>query len=56
MGRQLVDILRSIPSLAIFSIPGGAVLLPLLFMILPKGLKPRAFAEVTKKEGGREII
>ena len=56
MGRQLVDILRSIPSLAIFSIPGGAVLLPLLFKILPKGLKPRAFAEVTKKEGGREII
>jgi len=56
MGRQLVDILRTIPSLAIFSIPGGAVLLPLLFKILPKGLKPRAFAEVTKKEGGREII
>jgi len=56
MGRQLVDILRTIPSLAIFSIPGGAVLLPLLFKILPKGLKPRAFAEVTKKEGEREII
>jgi hypothetical protein len=56
MGRQLVDILRTFPSLAIFSIPGGAVLLPLLFKILPKGLKPRAFAEVVKKEGGREII
>jgi hypothetical protein len=56
MGRQFLDILRSIPSLAIFSIPGGAILLPLLFTILPRGLKPRAFAEATKKEGGREII
>ncbi len=56
MGRQLLDILRTIPSLAIFSVPGGAVLLPLLFKILPKGLKPRAFAEVQKKDAGKEII
>lgn len=56
MGRQLVDILRTIPSLAIFSVPGGAVLLPLLFRILPKGLKPRAFAEVQKKDEEQEII
>jgi uncharacterized membrane protein YebE (DUF533 family) len=43
--RQLLDIVRSIPSLAIFSLPGGAVLLPLVFKLLPAGLKPRAFAE-----------
>ncbi len=42
---QLLDIIRSVPSLAIFSLPGGAVLLPLVFKVLPDGLKPRAFAE-----------
>jgi hypothetical protein len=58
MGRQLVDILRAIPSLAIFSLPGGAVLLPLLYKVLPDGMKPRAFAERDKKrkEKGREDI
>jgi len=50
MGKQLLDILRSIPSLAIFSLPGGAVLLPLLFKFLPDGLKPRAFAEHNRKK------
>ncbi len=45
MGQQLVGILRTIPSLAIFSLPGGALLLPLLYKVLPNGMKPRAFAE-----------
>ena len=48
--RQMVDIVRSIPSLAIFSIPGGAVLLPLIFRVLPDGLKPRTFADRDKKK------
>ncbi len=42
---QLVDVMRSIPSLAIFTLPGGAVLLPLLFKLLPDSLKPRAFVK-----------
>ena len=50
MGKQLLDILRSIPSLAIFSLPGGAVLLPLLFKFLPDGLKPRSFTEHNRKK------
>ncbi len=45
MARRLVDILRAMPSLAIFALPGGAVLLPLLFRILPDELKPRSFVE-----------
>jgi uncharacterized membrane protein YebE (DUF533 family) len=45
MRDQMLSIVRSIPSLAIFSIPGGAVLLPLVFRYLPDGLKPRAFAK-----------
>jgi hypothetical protein len=44
MRDELLDIVRSIPSLAIFSLPGGVVLLPLVFKYLPDGLKPRAFA------------
>jgi len=56
---QLLDIIRSVPSLAIFTLPGGAVLLPLIYKVLPDGLKPRVFAERDKqrrREGGPEII
>jgi hypothetical protein len=42
---RLLDVVRGIPALAIFSLPGGALLLPLVFRLLPDGLKPRAFAE-----------
>jgi len=45
MARKLADILKTIPSLAIFALPGGMVLLPLLYKFLPDGLKPRAFAK-----------
>jgi len=54
---RLLDVVRSIPALAIFSLPGGAVLLPLVFRMLPDGLKPRAFAERDRRlrqGGGRE--
>jgi hypothetical protein len=40
--EQLMDILKSIPSLAIFMLPGGAVLLPLFIKFIPK-LLPSAF-------------
>jgi hypothetical protein len=40
--QQLLDIFKSIPSLAIFMLPGGAILLPLFVKIIPK-LLPSAF-------------
>lgn len=39
---QLIDIFKSIPSLAIFLLPGGAVLLPIFIKLIPK-LLPSAF-------------
>ena len=41
---QLLDIFKSIPSLAIFMLPGGAVLLPIFIKLIPK-LLPSAFDE-----------
>ncbi|WP_437394998.1 LETM1-related biofilm-associated protein [Flagellimonas lutimaris] len=40
--NQLLDIFKSIPSLAIFMLPGGAVLLPIFIKLIPK-LLPSAF-------------
>jgi hypothetical protein len=40
--KQLLDIFKSIPSLAIFMLPGGAVLLPMFIKLIPK-LLPSAF-------------
>lgn len=42
--EQLVDICKTIPSLAIFALPGGAVLLPLMVKFIPQ-LLPSAFDE-----------
>ena len=42
MQEQLLDVLKSIPSLAIFLLPGGAILLPLFVKFIPK-LLPSAF-------------
>lgn len=42
MQKQLVDIFKSIPSLAIFLLPGGAVLLPIFIKLIPK-LLPSSF-------------
>ena len=42
--EQLIDIFKSIPSLAIFLLPGGALLLPLVVKFIPK-LLPSAFDE-----------
>ena len=39
---QLLDIFKTIPSLAIFMLPGGALLLPLVIKFIPK-LLPSAF-------------
>ena len=42
MQSQLLDVIKSIPSLAIFMLPGGAILLPLFVKFIPK-LLPTAF-------------
>ena len=42
--KQLLDICKSIPSLAIFLLPGGGILLPLLIRYIPEML-PSAFNE-----------
>lgn len=41
---QLLDIIKSIPSLAIFMLPGGAILLPIFIKFIPK-LLPSSFDE-----------
>lgn len=43
---QLLDILKTIPSLAIFALPGGSVILPLLIKMIPNIL-PSSFNENT---------
>jgi len=42
--RQLLDICKSIPSLTIFLLPGGSLLLPLLIKFIPQ-LLPSAFVD-----------
>lgn len=44
MRKQLLDICKSIPSLTIFLLPGGSLLLPLLIKFIPQIL-PSAFNE-----------
>lgn len=47
--RGLLGVLRTVPSLAIFSLPGGAVLLPLLLKVLPAALKPASLVELERR-------
>ena len=42
--NQFIDILKSVPSIGIFLLPGGALLLPLILKIVPD-LMPSAFKE-----------
>ncbi len=51
MKSQLLDIIKSIPSLAIFALPGGAILLPIFVKLIPN-LLPSSFDEnrVTNKK------
>ena len=42
--KQLLDICKTVPSLTIFLLPGGALLLPILIKFIPKML-PSAFNE-----------
>lgn len=45
--RQLLDVCKTIPSLAIFLLPGGSLLLPLMIKFIPAFL-PSSFNENTK--------
>ena len=46
---QLLDIFKSIPSLAIFMLPGGALLLPLVVKFIPN-LLPSSFNKGIEEE------
>ena len=47
---QFMDVLKSVPSVGIFLLPGGAILLPLILKIVPD-LMPSAFKENEIKKG-----
>lgn len=47
---QFLDIVRSMPALAIFMLPGGAILLPLILKVLPD-LIPSAFRDNEVEKG-----
>ncbi len=40
---QLLDILRTIPALALFALPGGGIILPILIKLLPFNVLPSSF-------------
>lgn len=42
--RQLIDVLKTIPSLTLFAIPGGSLLLPIVIKIMPFDILPTAFS------------
>jgi LETM1-like protein len=43
--QQLIDLAKTIPALAIFAAPGGALLLPVLIRLLPFNLLPSSFTD-----------
>lgn len=49
MKKQLLEICKTVPSLAIFLLPGGSLLLPLLIKFIPQ-LLPSMFNENLEKE------
>ena len=45
---QLTDIAKAVPALAIFALPGGALLLPVMAKILPFDLFPSSFGKARR--------
>jgi hypothetical protein len=43
--KQLIDLAKTIPALAIFAAPGGMLLLPILIKLLPFNLLPSSFVD-----------
>ena len=54
--EQLFDIIRVVPALGIFALPGGAILLPLLARALPWDLMPSAFREKVQEQYGEQAL
>lgn len=42
---QLLDVIKTIPALAIFALPGGGIILPILIKLLPFNLLPSSFED-----------
>lgn len=57
VGEQMKDVLKAIPALGIFALPGGTVLLPILAKILPFNILPSSFDKEKRKkdDGGGSI-
>jgi hypothetical protein len=51
--EQLIDLAKTIPALAIFAAPGGLLLLPILFKLLPFNLLPSSFVDDAKASEAR---
>jgi hypothetical protein len=47
--RQLLDLAKAVPALAIFAAPGGMLLLPILAKVLPFNVLPSAWEDKGKK-------
>jgi len=45
VNNQLMDIIKAIPALAIFALPGGGLVLPVLMKLLPFNLLPSSFED-----------
>lgn len=54
--EQLGDIVKTVPALGIFLLPGGMILLPLLAKALPWDLMPSSFKEKVKNEYGEDAL
>ena len=48
--RNIHDILKTIPALGIFLLPGGAILLPVLSKVLPFNILPSAWDEANEED------
>jgi hypothetical protein len=42
---QLTDIIKTIPALAVFALPGGGIILPVLIRLLPFNVLPSSFED-----------
>ncbi|WP_372370629.1 LETM1 domain-containing protein [Candidatus Uabimicrobium sp. HlEnr_7] len=54
--EQLGDIIKTVPALGIFLLPGGMILLPLLAKALPWDLMPSSFKEKVTEEYGEDAL
>ncbi|MGA1598519.1 MAG: LETM1 domain-containing protein [bacterium] len=53
VNEQIKDILKAIPALALFALPGGSLLLPVVIKLLPFNILPSSFQEAPEGAGAR---